>query len=817
VTPSLAGYTFTPANRTYTDVLADQASQDYTAVFNVPTATAATTITAASFTANWNAMAGATGYRLDVATDAAFTAFVTGYNDLDVGNVTSLAVNSNLTVNTAYYYRLRAYNAIETSGNSNTVTVTTQAVPPTVTTAAVSDITSSSATGGGNVTASGGATVTARGVCWSTSPNPTVSGSHTANGTGTGAFTASIAGLAENTMYYVRAYAVNSRGTAYGSQVSFTTDAESVSVTITNPGDGENVSGTVTVTAAASSSPASKTADDSIQVVSKVEFFIDDEKTAEFTAAPYQYEWDTTTVENGSHRIEAVATDAANRTSRDEVTVTVSNGTPQDPAEITLNRAHLNFGAIVGSVQTGTQTILIDNTGEAALHWSAGADAAWLSVSPASGTNSGQVTVSVNPAGLAAGTYNGTVTVEDPGASNSPQVVTVRLDIYDTGTTTLPFGLFETPTGGSTVMSSVPVTGWALDDIEVSEVKIYRSPRAGEGSALIYIGDAVFVDGARPDVEQSFPTYPFNYRAGWGYMLLTNFLPDQGNGTFTLHAKATDREGNEVLLGSKTITCDNANAVKPFGAVDTPDQGGEASGGGYLNYGWVLTPQPNTVPVDGSTIEVWVDGVSLGNPVYNLYREDIAALFPGYNNSNGAVGYFNLDTTAYANGVHTIAWTAGDDAGNTDGIGSRYFTIVNVTGAARERASSGSGVLRRMPVSGSPVFVKKGFGPDAVREAVYPGNDGVVVVSLREDERVEIGLNSEGVETRGDYRYTGNLLFDAFVRPLPVGSTLDQWDGVFSWQPGPAFFGDFMLAFVEKDRAGNSVKKQVKIVISTKY
>jgi len=356
-----------------------------------------------------------------------------------------------------------------------------------------------------------------------------------------------------------------------------------------------------------------------------------------------------------------------------------------------------------------------------------------------------------------------------------------------------------------------------LDDIEVSEVKIYRSPLAGEGSALVYIGDAVFVDGARPDVEQSFPTYPFDYRAGWGYMLLTNFLPDQGNGTFTLHAKATDKEGNEVLLGSKTITCDNANAVKPFGAVDTPDQGGEASGGGYLNFGWVLTPQPNTVPVDGSTIEVWVDGVSLGNPVYNLYREDIATLFPGYNNSNGAVGYFNLDTTAYANGVHTIAWTAEDNAGNADGIGSRYFTIVNVSGGTRERASSSSGVLRRMPVSGSPVFVKKGFGPDAVREAYYPDKEGVVVVSLKEDERVEIGLNSGGPETRGVYRYTGNLLFGDLVRPLPVGSTLDKWNGVYSWQPGPAFFGEFMLAFVEKDSDGDTVKKQVKIVISTKY
>ncbi|MCP4220477.1 MAG: hypothetical protein GY765_37965, partial [bacterium] len=185
------------------------------------------------------------------------------------------------------------------------------------------------------------------------------------------------------------------------------------------------------------------------------------------------------------------------------------------------------------------------------------------------------------------------------------------------------------------------------------------------------------VDGARPDVEENYSAYPKAYQAGWGYLLLSNFLPNGGNGTFTLYAKATDAEGNEVTLGSKTITVDNANAVKPFGAIDTPTQGGSASGSSFVNYAWALTPVPNTIPTDGSTITVYVDGVALGNPVYNQYRDDIATLFPGYNNSNGAAGHFYLDTTAYTNGVHTISWSVKDDAGNSDGIGSRYFTINN--------------------------------------------------------------------------------------------------------------------------------------------
>ena len=95
--------------------------------------------------------------------------------------------------------------------------------PPVVTTSNVTVITQTTATTGGNVTGDGNAEVTSRGVCWATSQNPTTSSSKTSDGTGTGAFTSDIIGLAANTPYYVRAYAINSQGTSYGSQVSFST------------------------------------------------------------------------------------------------------------------------------------------------------------------------------------------------------------------------------------------------------------------------------------------------------------------------------------------------------------------------------------------------------------------------------------------------------------------------------------------------------------------------------------------------------------------------------------------------------------------
>ena len=117
----------------------------------------------------------------------------------------------------------------------------------------------------------------------------------------------------------------------------------------------------------------------------------------------------------------------------------------------------------------------------------------------------------------------------------------------------------------------------------------------------------------------------------------------------------------------------------PFGSFDSPTPGSTVDGSVAVT-GWALTPQPNAIPTNGQTISVYVDGEFVGHPTYNVYREDIAGLFPGYVNSNGAAGYLPLNTTLYENGVHTIQWVVSDNAGNTEGIGSRFFTIDNEDG-----------------------------------------------------------------------------------------------------------------------------------------
>lgn len=129
---------------------------------------------------------------------------------------------SGLSAGITYYVRAYATNAIGTS-YGGVISFTTQTIP-TITTNAVTSITTTSAMSGGNVVSGGGATVTSRGICWSTSINPTILNSRTISGSGTGSFSSTMTGLITGTTYYVRAYATNSWGTAYGSNFSFRTN-----------------------------------------------------------------------------------------------------------------------------------------------------------------------------------------------------------------------------------------------------------------------------------------------------------------------------------------------------------------------------------------------------------------------------------------------------------------------------------------------------------------------------------------------------------------------------------------------------------------
>ena len=132
-----------------------------------------------------------------------------------------------LTATTVYYVRAYATNNVGTSYGSEVSFTTGAAIglPVLDATTPVTNITTTTGTSGGNITSDGGASVTARGVCWSTNANPTITDPKTVDGTGIGTFSSNLTGLTPGTVYYVRAYATNSIGTAYGIQFVFTTTA----------------------------------------------------------------------------------------------------------------------------------------------------------------------------------------------------------------------------------------------------------------------------------------------------------------------------------------------------------------------------------------------------------------------------------------------------------------------------------------------------------------------------------------------------------------------------------------------------------------
>ena len=172
-------------------------------------------------------------------------------------------------------------------------------------------------------------------------------------------------------------------------------------------------------------------------------------------------------------------------------------------------------------------------------------------------------------------------------------------------------------------------------------------------------------------------------------MLLTNMLPNQGNGAYTLSVYAMDREGRVVSIGSRTLHLRQR-------ACDAAVRRHRHAGAGRHGVGCELRQ-----------LRVGADAPSQVHPERRLdddrlrrRRVDRATRptttseptsrrsFPDLNNTNGAIGFRVIDTTALTNGLHTIAWTVTDNLGATEGIGSRYFRVSNGVAAGLTRRST---------------------------------------------------------------------------------------------------------------------------------
>ncbi len=579
--------------------------------------------------------------------------------------------------------------------------------------------------------------------------------------------------------------------------------------------------------------------------------------------------------------------------------------------QTTINMTGRHTGALVPpnlSFKTPPQTINVTQVGgSSAVAWVVDVCQNYDPASPtmctntldyiqlvqASGTGSGSFTIQLKDSPTlplsTAGTNLGVVLRVSPvfpgSTSTAAQFIQVDIQIIPPSTTSAPpFGQVDTPSqGASGIQGAIGVTGWALDDMGLSSVKIYRNCLTFDvqanctmrlGNNVVFIGDAAFVPGARPDVEAAYPTYPQANQAGWGYLLLTNMLPHVpnqaafgGQGALTLYAIATDTQGTQTLLGRSPtnntptgFSMANDSISKPFGSIDTPAQGG-ATSGFYANFGWALTPDVNTtagagdilIPLNGSSMTVYIDGQPVGPVAYNQCRgsvgnpvpggvycnDDVANLFgnavpqaPGTTRTSnptrfrnidagrGAIGAFVFNTSAYSNGLHSIAWSVTDSAGRVEGIGSRNFTIAN--GGANPFSADPEAVLRINPVGpdlgmsfaslrhlerlAPTVPVRLGMDMNvALRPAAV--QQGVARVKAKEFERVELALP----RTMSGEVWDGYVVQRGILTPLPVGSFLDSAAGRFMWQSTPGYHGEYHLVFVRTLKGGRRETLQVKI------
>jgi hypothetical protein len=403
------------------------------------------------------------------------------------------------------------------------------------------------------------------------------------------------------------------------------------------------------------------------------------------------------------------------------------------------------------------------------------------------------------------------------GAANTIGPIVVEVTLFQNSEAVAPAGTVDTPTDGATGLAgSIAVSGWAIDDVGVTKVELWRDPVLGEGAGLVFIGKAVLVDGARPDVAAAYPALPRNTMAGWGYLMLTNSLPFRGNGTFTIHAIATDVEGHATTIGSKTMTCANDASIEPFGAIDTPAQGEIVSGSSYTNYGWVLANREiKAAPPDGGIVQAFIDGVEFAPPGGWTDRQDLTALFPAasYSGVAHALGVTSFDTRTLTNGVHSISWVATASNGQRAGIGSRFFSVSNNTlmSGVRSALSALPDVdeVNRVPLARAGVVVgRRGYDLTAPLQTYPVDASGRATLWAEELDRIEVQLGAPG--------YTGYLRIGDRLGPLPIGSTIDAATGTFTWGVGVAFVHDYDLVFVRREHERLAQRQEVRISLRPK-
>jgi hypothetical protein len=271
--------------------------------------------------------------------------------------------------------------------------------------------------------------------------------------------------------------------------------------------------------------------------------------------------------------------------------------------------------------------------------------------------------------------------------------------------------------------------------------------------------------------------------------MLTWGLWNQGNGTYRFHAFAFDQEDNLATIGTKTVIISNNTATKPFGSIDTPGIGGDASG---PNFGWGLTPKVAgvaTCKIQPSGVQVSIDSGPLQPVVFGSdVRTDIAEAFAGFSNSAAAGGHYIFDWTTLTSGAHTIGWLITDDCNRSDGVGSRFFNVaagasavVTANPYAEFRLKAETTELLHFDAA---LVLTRGYNGSA--EVLAPGEGGSHTIDVKQGERIALRAPRQ-------YDAAYQVGPGGQVRGLPIGSSWDAGSNTFYWQPAPGFFGRYRI------------------------
>jgi len=208
---------------------------------------------------------------------------------------------------------------------------------------------------------------------------------------------------------------------------------------------------------------------------------------------PYSYSWNfgdggNSTQQNPSHIYNAAGNYTATLTVtdsqsiQDNVSLTIIATSSPAQAYLSCSPANLFFGASVSGTQPSSQYLRIINAGDGTMNWNVQESTAWLSCSPLSGTNRGQVTVSVNATGLSPGTYDAIITASSPQAYNSPQLIEVNLRVYESGV--------DIP-DGNPFSERDSVVGLTLNDIKARRAGIKKNSDPNNPTEAVESGGLV--------------------------------------------------------------------------------------------------------------------------------------------------------------------------------------------------------------------------------------------------------------------------------------------------------------------------------------